>query len=63
MLAFRIVIYLIVLFLIAIVVVAQNHTTAKATLQDALRRTGRWIWWTFLLLVIMFGLELLFIGW
>lgn len=59
----RIVIYLPVLFLIAIVVVGQHHTTARATLRAALPRTLRWVWWSLVLVVVMIGLELLFIGW
>lgn len=63
MLLFRIAVYVPVLFLIAVVVTAQHHTNARDTLRDAVRRTGRWIWWTVLLLAVMFGLELIFIGW
>ncbi|MFO1077441.1 MAG: hypothetical protein U1E73_06920 [Planctomycetota bacterium] len=63
MLAFRIAIYVPVLFLIAIVVVGQHHTNARDTLRGAVKRTGRWIWWSALLLAAMFGLELVFIGW
>jgi hypothetical protein len=58
----RIALYLPILFLIAIVVVGQHHTTARATLQGAWRRTGRWVLWTAGLLVAMFALEALFIG-
>ena len=63
MLLFRLAVYVPVLFLIAIVVVAQHHTNARDTLRDATRRTLRWLWWTALLLAIMFGLEFVFIGW
>ena len=63
MLALRIAVYLPVLFLIAIVVVGQHHTNARDTLRAAFVRTGRWIWWSALLLAAMFGLELVFIGW
>ena len=61
-LLFRIAVYVPVLFMIAIVVCGQHQTTAAATIQDAVRRTLRWLWWTFLLLVVMLGLEFLFIG-
>ncbi|MBL8726491.1 MAG: hypothetical protein JNK49_20785 [Planctomycetes bacterium] len=60
---FRVAVYVPVLYLIAIVVVGQHHTTAAATLRAALRRTGRWLVWTAGLLGAMWGLELLFIGW
>ncbi|MFY9344149.1 MAG: hypothetical protein WAT39_16785 [Planctomycetota bacterium] len=62
-LLFRIAVYLPVLFLIALVVVAQHHTTAKDTLRAAVPRTGRWLWWTLVLVLVMLGLELVFIGW
>lgn len=61
-LLFRIAVYVPVLFLVAIVVVGQHHTTAASTLRDAVRRTLRWLWWTALLVAIMLGLELVFIG-
>ncbi len=63
MLAFRLGVYVATLWLVAIVVVGQHHTTARATLRAALPRTLRWIVWSALLLVAMLGLELLFIGW
>ena len=63
MLAFRLLVYAVVLFLIAIVVVAQHHTTARATLRAALPRTIRWGIWSALLVVSMLVLELIFIGW
>ena len=62
-LLFRLAVYLPVLFLIAVVVVGQHHTTAKDTLRAAVGRTLRWTWWSFVLVAAMFGLELLFIGW
>jgi hypothetical protein len=63
MLAFRLGVYVAVLFLIAIVVVGQHHTTARATLRAAVPRTLRWIAWSAALLAVMLGLELAFIGW
>ena len=60
---FRIAVYVPVLFLVAVVVVAQQHTTAQATLQGAAARTARWGVWSLALLAVMTLLELLFIGW
>jgi hypothetical protein len=62
-LLFRLVVYVPVLFLIAIVVVGQHHTTARDTLRAAVVRTGRWLLWSLVLVVTMLVLELLFIGW
>ena len=62
-LLFRLAVYVPVLFLIAVVVVGQHHTNAKDTLRAAVGRTLRWIWWSVLLVVSMFALEWLFIGW
>ncbi len=61
-LLFRVVIFVPVLFLVAVVVVAQQHATAQATLQAAAKRSVRWLVWTAALLVSMTVLELLFIG-
>ena len=60
---FRLVIYIPVLFLIAIVVVGQHHTTARDTLRASVVRTWRWVIWSVILVASMFALELLFIGW
>lgn len=62
-LLFRLGVYVVVLFLIAIVVVGQHHTTAKDTLRAVVGRTGRWIVWSFVLVAVMCGLEIVFIGW
>lgn len=62
-LLFRLLVYVPVLFLIAIVVVGQHHSTASATLRAAWPRALRWLGWSVALVVIMIGLELLFIGW
>ncbi len=62
-LLFRIAIYLPVLFLIAIVVTGQHHTTARATLRAAIVRTVRWACWSAVLVGTMLLLEVLFIGW
>ena len=61
-LIFRSAVFVPVLFLIAIVVVAQQHKTAQETIQAAVARTVRWLVWTAVLLVVMTVLELLFIG-
>jgi len=62
-LLFRLAVCLPVLFLIAIVVVGQHHTNARDTLRATVVRTGRWLAWLAVLVLSMFGLELLFIGW
>ncbi|MEO6593366.1 MAG: hypothetical protein ABIP94_01275 [Planctomycetota bacterium] len=62
-LLFRLAVYLPVLFLIAIVVAGQQQTTAGGTLEAAIRRTGRWVVWSAVLVGSMFLLEVLFIGW
>jgi len=62
-LLFRIAVFVPVLFLVALVVVAQQHATADATIKAAVVRTGRWVVWSVVLLVSMTLLELLFIGW
>jgi hypothetical protein len=63
MLAFRLGVYVAVLFLVAVVVVGQHHTTARDTLRAAVPRTLRWVAWTAALLAVMLGLEIVFIGW
>jgi hypothetical protein len=62
-LLFRLAVYVPVLFLIALVVVGQHGATAKDTLRAAVPRTGRWIAWSFALVAVMIGLEIVFIGW
>lgn len=58
----RVLIYVPVLFLIAVVVVGQHHRTAAATIQGAVQRTVRWCVWSACLVLGMLLLELLFIG-
>lgn len=60
---FRLAVYVPVLYLIAIVVVGQHHSTAADTLRAAVKRTGRWLCWTAGLLAVMWSIEFLFIGW
>lgn len=62
-LLFRLAIYAIVLFLVAIVVDAQHHTTAQATLRGAVRRWVRWEIWTMILVAQILVFGLIFIGW
>lgn len=62
-LAIRLLVYVPVLFLIAIVVVGQHHDTARATLEGAVRRTIRWVAWSAALVAAMLALEVVFIGW
>lgn len=58
----RIALYLPILYLIAIVIMAQHHTTAGETLRAAGRRALRWVGWTVCLLGGMFALEAIFIA-
>jgi hypothetical protein len=62
-LGLRLLVYVPVLFLIAVVVVGQHHVTAAQTVREAVRRTGKWLWWTLLLVAGMLLIEVLFIGW
>lgn len=62
-LLFRLAIYAIVLFLVAVVVDGQHHTTAQATLRGAARRWVRWGIWTLVLVAQMEILAIVFIGW
>lgn len=57
----RIAIYVPILFLIAVVVVGQFHVTVRETLKDAVRRTGRWLLYTAVLVAVMFAFTWLFI--
>jgi hypothetical protein len=61
-LLFRVAVYLPVLFLIAIVIVGQHHSTAAATLRAAWPRTLRWVAWTAILVGVMLVCDLLLIG-
>lgn len=62
-LLFRLAVYVPVLFLVAVVVVAQRHRTAAETIPAAVKRTVRWLVWTAVLLVVMTICDMLFIGW
>ncbi|MGE3173503.1 MAG: hypothetical protein AB7O97_12835 [Planctomycetota bacterium] len=57
----RLLVYVPVLFLIAIVVVGQSHVSARETVRDALRRTVRWLAYTGIIVVAMLAIEWLFI--
>ncbi|MEZ6037449.1 MAG: hypothetical protein R3F29_08215 [Planctomycetota bacterium] len=61
-LLFRIAVYVPVLFLVALVVVGQHHSTAQETLRAAVARTVRWVVWSATLVVTMTALGWLFIG-
>ena len=61
-LLFRVAVFVPVLFLVAVVVVAQQHKTAQETIQAAVGRTVRWAVWSVVLYAVMTLLELLFIG-
>ena len=45
-LLFRVAVFVPVLFLVAVVVVAQQHKTAQETIQAAVGRTVRWAIWS-----------------
>ncbi len=57
----RLLIYVPVLFCIAVVVTGQQHVTARQTLRDAMRRTVRWLAYTAAIVVAMVAIEMLFI--
>lgn len=61
-LGMRLLVYVPVLFLIALVVVGQRHVSARETVRDAVRRTGRWILWTGGIVLAMVAIELVFLG-
>lgn len=60
-LLWRLVIYVPVLFLIALVVTGQQHVSARETVRDAARRTVRWLAYTAAIVVAMQAIEFLFI--
>lgn len=62
-LLFRLAVYVPVLFLVAVVVCSQHHATAGDTIRAAVPRMLRWLGWSAILVVAMFGLSFLFIGW
>ena len=49
----RILLYTFVLFLIMIVYTGQQHDSARVILRDSVTKTGKFLWWTFLLVVVM----------
>ena len=57
----RVLLYVPVLYLIAIVVMGQFHTTAKDTLVAAAGRTVRWIGYTAAVVAVMLAVEWMFI--
>jgi uncharacterized BrkB/YihY/UPF0761 family membrane protein len=62
-LLFRLAVFVPVLFLIAIVVVGQQHTTAAETVRAAAARTVRWLIWSAILLGVMTLADIALIGW
>ena len=58
----RLLIYVPVLFLIAVVVVGQNHVSARETVRSAARRTVRWVGYTAIIVAVMLAIEVVFIG-
>lgn len=61
-LAMRLLVYVPVLFLIALVVVGQRHVTARETVRDAVKRAGRWLLWTAGIVLAMVAIEFTFLG-
>ncbi len=49
----RILIYVLVMFLIMIVYTGQQHDNASAILSDSVRKTGKFVWWTVILVGVM----------
>ena len=49
----RIALYVVVLFLIMSVYTGQQHDDGKAVVQDSVKKTGKFLWWTFILIVVM----------
>ncbi|MFT4842725.1 MAG: hypothetical protein ACI85K_003702 [Hyphomicrobiaceae bacterium] len=62
-LLFRFAVFIPVLFLIACVVVGQQHATAREVMQAAAGRTARWLIWAAVLLLMMTVADVAIIGW
>lgn len=60
-LVIRVVLYAFVLFLIMIVYTGQQHDSVRAILRDSVHKTGKFLWWTLLLVVVMEACFWLFI--
>ena len=60
---FRLAVFVPVLFLVAIVVVGQQHSDARELVGAAVKRAVRWTVWSAVLVLVMTGLEIVFIGW
>lgn len=52
-LVIRILIYAVVMFLIMIVYTGQQHDNAKDILADSVRKCGRFMWWSLVLVLVM----------
>ena len=53
MLLLRIAIYAVVMFLIMVVYTGQHYDTAGDILRDSVRKTGKFLAWTGILIVVM----------
>jgi hypothetical protein len=62
-LLFRLVVFVPVLYLIAVVVVGQQHATAREVMKAAAARTVRWVIWAAVLLLLMTVADIAIIGW
>jgi hypothetical protein len=62
-LLFRLVVFVPVLYLIAVVVIGQQHTTAQEVMRAAAARTVRWLIWAAVLLLSMTLADVAIIGW
>jgi len=62
-LLFRLVVFVPVLYLIAVVVIGQQHTTAQEVMRAAAVRTVRWLIWAAVLLLSMTLADVAIIGW
>ena len=52
-LVIRLALYAVVLFLVMIVYTGQQHDNARAILRDSVAKTGKFLWWTFILVAVM----------
>jgi hypothetical protein len=57
----RILLYAVCLYLVMIVYTGQKHSTARATLAAAARKTGKWLAWSAVGASVMLVLQLVMI--
>lgn len=62
-LLFRLAVFVPVLYLVAVVVVGQQHVTARDVMKAAAARTARWSVWAAVLLLSMTVADVWIIGW